>query len=188
MRKDGWIILFVPLIITSFLLVLLAIWEQNMWSDYSFLACLVLIPFALFILMCICIKYFSEPEEQGKDNETRFARRSLKKHFKKFLLFWESNAKSFSQVDKNISRERWIEIEAIAKKLKDIVESNEISLDDEIENEANERVDDVLFLSQRIRASANTIVNTDVERERRISLINSGEDCVNKIKKFINKI
>ena len=98
------------------------------------------IPIILVALMFICIKYFSESKEQGEDNETRFARRSLKKEFKKFLLFWELNAKSFSQVNNNISIDQWMEIETIAKKLKEIVESNEISLNDEIENEANENV------------------------------------------------
>jgi hypothetical protein len=152
--------------------------------DYLFL----LIPLSLFILMLFCIKYFSESEEQGKDNETRFARRSLKKHFKKFLSFWESNVKSFSQVDENVSRDQWIEIEAIAKKLKDIVESNEISLDDEIENEANERVDDVVFLSKRIKAIAHTKIDFDMEKDRRKSLVISGNEYAKKIGVFIKKI
>ena len=62
MRKDGWIKIFIPLIIASFL----ALGEISRW-DYRgignlFLALWIGIPIALFVIMLICIKYFSESE------------------------------------------------------------------------------------------------------------------------------
>ncbi len=62
MRKDGWIKIFIPLIIASFL----ALGGISRWDykgiDNLFLALWIGIPIALFVIMLICIKYFSESE------------------------------------------------------------------------------------------------------------------------------
>jgi hypothetical protein len=62
MRKDEWIKIFIPLIIASFLaLGGIARWDY-IGIDNLFLALWIGIPIALFVIMLICIKYFSESE------------------------------------------------------------------------------------------------------------------------------
>jgi hypothetical protein len=154
------------------------------------------IPIILVVFMFICIKYFSESEEQGKDKETRFVRRSLKKYFEKFLSYWKENKELiFEKHDKkligsNILFKRmipWMEIESIGKESNNVIEDNKNVLRESIEHEAIGIADNIIELSKKIRAIKNLRFPEEYEIKRKEQIFNEGDKIVKAIEDFIEK-
>ena len=127
-------------------------------------------------------------EEQKRKEGERHITEPLKEEFEKFLLYWK---KSKESIFEDVPYERklpWMEIESIGKALKNLIARNKNVLREIIENEAMGIADDIIALSELIRAIKSLRFSGEYGAKQKEQVFNEGDAIIKKIEAFVEKI
>lgn len=159
MKKDDWIKILIPVIITWAILLgvsyMVTFNPNYLWAG----------PIILIIVLFICIKYFSEPG----------VKELLKSRLKRFISYWEDKEREF-----------WGKSPEIGNELKRIVLENEKLLLPTIADEVSDIADSIIIFSNQTIILADE--NDDIRKRISQEMIREGDELVERAKELIKKM